>query len=56
VAYEDARYSGHALLRNEAPATASAIAAEAQRLARDEPASWEAGAGLLARMGLVPPG
>jgi hypothetical protein len=55
VAFEEARYSTHATLRNEQPATASTIAAEAQRLADDEPESWEAGSRLLARMGLAPP-
>ncbi len=56
VAFEQARYSTHATLRQEQPATGSAIAAEAHRLASDEPTSWEAGSRLLSRMGLAPAG
>ena len=56
VAFEEGRYAGHAALREEQPDTASAIAAEAHRVARDEPDAWEAGRQLLVRMGLVPAG
>lgn len=53
VAFEHGRYDAHASLRQEQPATASAFASEAHRLATDEPASWEAGVRLLSRMGLA---
>jgi hypothetical protein len=52
VGFEATRYAGHAPLRAEQPAIAAAIAAEARRLRSAEPASWEAGAELLTRMGL----
>jgi hypothetical protein len=52
VAFEQARYAAHVALRQEQPGTASVIAAEAHRLANDQPDSWEAGARLLSRMGL----
>lgn len=54
VAFEQARYESHAPLRAEQPATSSAFAAEAHRLAVEEPETWEAGGRLLARMGLAP--
>lgn len=53
VAFEQARYGTHAPLREEQPATGSAFAAEAHRLAAEEPGAWEAGGRLLARMGLA---
>jgi len=53
VAFEASRYAGHAALRREQPAIAAAIAAEARRLESAEPASWDAGRTLLARMGIV---
>lgn len=53
VAFESARYARHGLLRDDRPAIASAMAAEAGRLANEDPASWEAGAALLARMGFA---
>jgi hypothetical protein len=56
VAFERARYAGHASLRDEQPATGSAFASEAHRLASEEPESWEAGSRLLSRMGLAPAG
>lgn len=56
VAFEQARYGAHASLREEQPATGSAIAAEGHRLAIEEPATWEAGNRLLSRMGLAPAG
>lgn len=56
VAFEQARYEAHASLREEQPATGSAIALEAHRLASEEPESWEAGSRLLSRMGLAPAG
>jgi hypothetical protein len=56
VAYESGRYAGHGPLREERPAIASAMALEAQRLARVEPERWAAGAALLARMGLATQG
>lgn len=56
VAFEQARYGAHAPLREEQPATGSAFAAEARRLASEERESWEAGNGLLSRMGLAPAG
>ena len=54
VAFEHARYAAHAALRQEQPVIASHIAAEAHRLAGDQPASWDGGERLLARMGLGP--
>ncbi len=56
VAFEQGRYGAHAPLREEQPATGSAFAAEAHRLASEEPASWEAGKLLLLRMGLAAAG
>jgi hypothetical protein len=56
IAFEHDRYAAHAAVRQEQPATASVIAAEAHRLATEEPASWEAGSRLLSRMGLGPAG
>jgi hypothetical protein len=56
VAFEHARYKAYALVRQEQPATASLMAAEAHRLATHEPLSWEAGSRLLSRMGLGPAG
>ncbi|MDP9467296.1 MAG: hypothetical protein M3P32_00935 [Chloroflexota bacterium] len=56
VAFEQARYVGHASLREEQPATGSAFAVEAHRLAGEDPAGWEAGGRLLSRMGLAPAG
>lgn len=53
VAFERARYAGHMPLREEQPATASAIAREALRLQGAEPAAWEAGGALLALMGMA---
>lgn len=53
VAFEQARYAGHPTLREEQPATGSAISAEAHRLAADDAESWEAGNRLLERMGLA---
>ncbi len=52
VAFEHARYAVHPALREDAPATAAVLAAEARRLARDEPAAWEGGHRLARRMGL----
>jgi len=52
VAFEGVRYAGHSALRDEQPAIASAMAGEGRRLASEDPASWEAGTALLARMGL----
>jgi hypothetical protein len=54
VGFESARYDRHGALREEQPAIASAMAAEARRLAAEEPASWQGGATLLERMGLAP--
>lgn len=56
VAFEEGRYGAHASLRQEQPATGSAFAAEAHRLASAEPASWAAGTQLLARMKLASAG
>jgi hypothetical protein len=56
IAFEQARYAAHAALREEQPATASAIAGEAHRLATRHAESWESGRQLLARMGLGPSG
>jgi hypothetical protein len=56
VAFEQGRYSTHRTLRQEQPGTGSAFAAEAHRLASDEPKSWEAGNRLLSRMGLASAG
>jgi hypothetical protein len=56
VAFEQTRYAAHSSLRQEQPATGSAIAAEAHRLASEVPESWEAGSRLLSRMGLAPAG
>lgn len=53
VAFEEGRYGAHAPLREEQPATGSAFATEAHRLADEEPASWEAGNRLLVRMKLA---
>jgi hypothetical protein len=53
IAFESRRYAKHAALRDDQPAIASAMAVEAQRLATEDPASWEAGTALLALMGLV---
>ena len=52
VAFESGRYARHGALREEQPAIASAMAAEARRLATDDPGRWHAGGALLARMGL----
>jgi len=52
VAWEHARYAAHAALRDDAPATASVLAAEAIRLAGEEPDAWEGGHRLARRMGL----
>ena len=52
VAFEGGRYAAHAPLRDELPATATVLAAEAHRLTEAEPTAWEAGTQLLARMGL----
>lgn len=54
VAFERARYAVHAALRDEQPAVASAIVAEAHRLSSSAPDSWDAGRRLLFRMGLGP--
>ena len=56
VAFEQGRYGAHAVLRQEQPATGSAFASEAHRLASEEPASWAAGIELLARMKLASAG
>ena len=53
VAYESRRYARHGALREEQPAIASAMAAEARRLAEEDAGSWQAGGELLARMGLA---
>jgi hypothetical protein len=53
VAFESRRYAKHGALRDDQPAIASAMAMEAQRLATEDPASWQAGSALLAKMGLV---
>lgn len=54
VGFEEARYAGHGALRDEQPSIAAAVASEARRLRSEDPGSWEAGAALLARMGLSP--
>jgi hypothetical protein len=53
VAFESARYAGHGSLREEQPATASAMTVEARRLAAEDSERWRAGTALLARMGLA---
>lgn len=55
VAFEGARYAGHAALRREQPAIAAAMSAEASRLRADDPLSWDGGAVLLDQMGLGRP-
>lgn len=52
IAWEHARYRSHSALREDAPATASTFAAEAVRLARDEPDAWQGGERLAREMGL----
>lgn len=52
IAFEQVRYAAHAALREEQPGTASVLAAEAHRVANDQPDNWEAGRRLLSRMGL----
>jgi hypothetical protein len=53
VAFESGRYARHGALRDDQPAIASAMAMEAQRLGTEDPPNWQAGAALLARMGLA---
>lgn len=53
VAYESGRYARHGALRDDQPRIASAMSAEAHRLAAEDPELWQAGAALLARMGLA---
>lgn len=54
VGYELGRYAGHPALREEDPAAAAAMGAEARRLAVEHPESWELGRRLLFHMGLGP--
>jgi hypothetical protein len=55
VAFEEVRYAGHQALREEQPAIAAAIGAEARRLRSDDPDAWALGNNLLTRMGLSRP-
>jgi hypothetical protein len=55
VAFEEARYAHHAPLRQEQPAIAGAVAAEARRLRSAANDAWMAGNDLLVRMGLSRP-
>lgn len=52
VAFEQARFDGHPLLREEHPQHAMIIALEARRLERDDPFAWAAGTRLVERLGL----
>lgn len=54
VLFEQARYAAHLALREAEPATASLIAAEAQRLATEQPGSCKAATRLLSVARLVP--
>ncbi len=53
VAYEEARFHDHPILRQEHPHHAAILSEEARRLARDEAFAWAAGARLLERMGMA---
>lgn len=52
VAFEEARFDAHPLLREEHPQHAMIIALEARRLERDDPFAWAAGMRLVERLGL----
>jgi hypothetical protein len=55
VAFENARYAAHRVLRDQQPRTAAMLAAEASRLSEGEPVAWQAGQLLLQRTGLAGP-